>query len=456
MQTFQLFNRALSDGEVSMLLYDKIFASGDSTEEDTPVYDISTDTHYDADAGAVTFDGTFGIDTGVQLFKGSDDWTVIANFRLDNYHNEGLTNFNFIPVLSSMNYTADTKKSPGFDIGLSLVAGNDMANIPTGGFVNFRNCWKYPGAATILNSYFGYCNQDIGVICIRKNGVLSVYDFNMQKLAELTGENATSTFDGTLHIGENMTTPTLAGNNKMKGKVYDCRVYNKALSTSVLETMYPNLYSNEVRTKGALRCVVPSLRYNNQQINYIFLEAMIDMGVYSSAEYAGKYPKAVGIRIDGVNDIIWCPTGSNTHIKRVFYTNKLIGPYGSIGVEIVNTGLAPGLEATIKAFHCTLMTQERDYTDASDALDFAIEWDKETLEVSVGETLTGHVTYLPEGANSGTSLTLTTSGDAATAEFAEDIITVKGVAEGQADIEATLPSGAKKVFSVTVQAKEGD
>ena len=200
--------------------------------------------------------------------------------------------------------------------------------------------------------------------------MLSVYDFNMQRLATLTGADATTLFDGTLHIGENMTTPPLAGNNKLKGRVYECKVYDKALDTSVLEQMYPNLYSNEKRTKGAVRCIVPSLRYNNQLVRYLFLETVVDMGKYSAPEYAGKYAKAVGIKIDGVSEIIWCPTGSNTHIKKVFYAPKNIGPYGSISVEIVNTGLAPELTATIKAFHCALLTEEHAVVDASDAVDW--------------------------------------------------------------------------------------
>lgn len=453
MKAFQLFGRALSDSETAMLLYDKVFENGSEAQTPVPVYDITTDTHYSSEDGAVTFDGSFGIDTGVKLFADSSDFTVICNFRLDDYHGAGLTNFNFIPVLSAMNYaqTDDYKtKSPGFDIGLSLQSGTDMANIPTGGFTNFRNSWKFAGSSTILNSYFGYCNQDIGVIVMRKNGVISVYDFNMQRKATLSGADAATVFDGTLHIGENMTAPPLAGNNKLQGKVYECKVYNTALDTSVLENMFPNLYSNEKRTKGAVRCMVPSLQYTNQAIRYLFLEAMIDMGKYSSAEYAGKYPKAVGIRLDGVDDIIWCPTGSNTHIRKVFYTNRNIGPYGVISAEIVNTGLAPGLEATVKAFRCAVLTEDLGYTDTTDAISFAVEWDKDELAIAVGETLTGHVTYLPEGANSGTDLTVTVEGDAATAAFAGDLLTATGVKNGEATVTAALPSGMKQVFTVKV------
>lgn len=455
MQEFKLYSRALSDDETSTLLYNKTFA-GSVAEEETPIYDLSTDEHYSAEAGCVTFDGSFGIDTGVQLFKDSRDFTVICKFRLENYHDAGLTNFNFIPVLSAMNYANEDykTKSPGFDIGLSLQQGNTLDTVPTGGFVTFRNSWKFTGSAVISSSYFGYSDTDTEVILIRKNGVLSVYDFNMQRLATLSGTDATTTFNGTLHIGANMVAPPLAGDNKMKGKVYECKVYDKALPTALLETMFPNLYSNETRTKGALKCLVPNLQYNNQLTRYIFLEAVIDMGKYSAPEYAGKYEKAVGIRLDASGEIIWCPTGSQTHIKRVIYHGKNIGPYESTSVTIVNTGLAPGLEATVKAFRCAILTEESEYTEALDALDFAVEWDKDVLEIGTGETVTGHVSYLPEGANTGLDLTLQVTGDAAVAEFKDQIITVLGKAAGEATVEASLPSGVKKVFVVTVKEAE--
>lgn len=455
MQEFKVYSRALSDDETSTLLYNKTFA-GSAAEEETPIYDLSADGHYSTETGCVTFDGSFGIDTGVQLFKDGSDFTVICKFRLEDYHDAGLTNFNFIPVLSAMNYAKENYKtqSPGFDVGLSMQRGDALGTVTTGGFVMFRNSWKFTGSAYISTAYFGYPGMDFGVILIRKNGVLNVYDFNMQRLATLSGADATTTFDGTLHIGENMVAPPLAGDNKLKGKVYECKVYSKALPTALLENMFPNLYSNEKRMKGTLKCFVPNLRYNNQLTRYIFLEAVINMGKYSAPEYAGKYEKAVGIRLDASGEIIWCPTGSNTHIKRVIYYGKNIGPYESTSVTIVNTGLAPGLEATVKAFRCAILTEETECTEALDALDFAVEWDKDVLEIGKGETVTGHVSYLPEGANTGLNVALQVTGDAAVAEFKNQIITVLGKAAGEATLEAALPSGVKKVFTVTVKEAE--
>ena len=330
MEEFEVFQRAVSNAEAGMLLYGKVLESSDNIEEVTPIYDITSDQHYNAEESAVVFDGTFGIDTGVELFADSSDFTVIARFELENYHDEGLINFNFIPVLSAMNYAEDKKKSPGFDIGLSLqggAGGNDLEAVPTGGFITIRNSWKFSNSALIENSYFGYHGHDYGVIIIRKNGVLSFYDFNMQKFTSISGSDADTIFNGTLHIGENMVAPTVAGNNKLKGKVYECKVYREALSTIVLENMFPNLYSNEKRIKGTLCCYVPNQRYENHLIRYIYLEAYIDMGDYATPEYAGKYPKAVGVKIDGIGDVIWVGTGSNGRIKAWIYSNKTIKPY---------------------------------------------------------------------------------------------------------------------------------
>ena len=398
------------------------------------------------------FDGTFGIDTGVELFADSSDFTVIARFELENYHDEGLTNFNFIPILSAMNYAEDKKKSPGFDIGLSLQGGsggNDLEAVPTGGFITIRNSWKFSNSALIENSYFGYHGHDYGVIIIRKNGVLSFYDFDMQKFTSISGSDADTIFNGTLHIGENMVAPTVAGNNKLKGKVYECKVYREALSTIVLENMFPNLYSNEKRIKGTLCCYVPNQRYENHLIRYIYLEAYIDMGDYATPEYAGKYPKAVGVKIDGIGDVIWVGTGSNGRIKAWIYSNKTIKPYKNLAVRIVNTGLCPKLKAKVLAFRCAILTEKSDAVESVDALDFSVEWEKEDLTVAVGETITGHVSWLPEDSNSGTTLALVAS-EGITATFADNLLTVTGVAEGEATLEVTLPSGVQKLYSIQV------
>lgn len=458
MKEFKLYNRALNNDEVSMLLYDKVFTTSEDTNTDVPIYDISTDAHYNTEEGSVVFDGSFGIDTGIQLFKDSNDFTVISKFRLDDYHDAGLTNFNFIPVLSSMNYAKENYKtnSPGFDVGLSMQSGEALDTVPSGGFVTFRNSWKFTGSKFISTSYFGYSGVDFGVILIRKNGTLNVYDFNMQRIATLSGADATTIFDGTLHIGENMVAPPLGSDNKMKGKVYECKVYDKALDISTLETMFPNLYSNEKRIKGGLQCIIPNLQYKNQLVRYIFLEAVIDMGKYSSSEYAGKYQKAVGIRLDGVNEIIWCPTGSNTHVKKVYYAPKNVEPYGRITAEIVNTGLAPGLEATVKAFHCAVITEEAPVTDILDATGFNIEWDKNTFVIGVDEQLIGYVTYLPEDANTGKTLLISTSSDAITAKIEDNIITITGAVKGDVDMEVSLPNGTKNVYSFTVVENGGD
>ncbi|WP_432628983.1 hypothetical protein [Brotaphodocola sp.] len=449
MEEFEVFQRSLSDAEVGMFLYGKVLGTSESTEEAVPVYNIATDSHYSTDERAVVFDGTFGIDTGLQLFADNSDFTIICEFKFDSYHDEGLANFNFIPVLSSMNYTEDKKKSPGFDIGLFLAAGNDPETIPTGGFVNFRNSWKFANSATLVNSYFGYHNNNIGIICIRKDGAISVYDYNMQRLATLTGTDATTVFSGTLHIGENMVVPTLGENNKLKGKVYECRVYKEALSTSVLENMFPNIYSNEKRTKGTLCCYVPNQRYKNALIRYIYLEALIDMGEHGTPEYAQKYPKAVGIKIDGIGDVMWVGTGSNGHIKTWIYNNKTIKPYRNIAVRIVNTGLCPNLKAKVQAFRCAILTEESDVTESVDALDFSVEWEKEDLSLSVGQALSGYVSYLPEDSNSGTTLELSTS-EGITATLEENLLTVTGVAEGEATLEATLPSGIQKIYTFQI------
>lgn len=118
----------------------------DGIEDITPnesIYDISTDPHYNAEEKAVVFDGTFGIDTGVQLFATDEDFTVIASFQLESFGKLGLLNYSFIPVFSSMNYSDDKANCPGFDVGLILAEGTSADAKPVGGFITVRNYWEY-------------------------------------------------------------------------------------------------------------------------------------------------------------------------------------------------------------------------------------------------------------------------------------------------------------------------
>lgn len=288
------------------------------------------------------------------------------------------------------------------------------------------------------------------IILIRKNGVLSVYDYNMQKKAELSGADVTTLFDGTLRIGENMTAPKLGSNEKFKGKVFECKVYNRALTSTEIETLYPNIYSNEYRTKGAVAFKIPNAKNRVYNMTHVFLDMTVDMGEYGTPEYAGKYPKAVGVKLWNEDDVLWIGTGSNGHLSTAFYTLKTIKPFKNYTVEVVNTGLAPGLECKIENFRCLLLGAEEQVADSVDALDFEMEWDKEELTVKAGETLTGKASYIPDGANTGTELTAETDETIATAVFADGILTVSGAAAGETSLVLTLPSGARKEYVITV------
>ena len=456
MEAFQVFTRALTDEETGLLLYGRSLVEEDAADpSDSVIYDLADDEHYDEAAGCVTFDGTFGIDTGVELFADSSDFTVTAQFELDNYHDAGLPNFSFIPVLSAMNYTEDRSFSPGFDVGLSLQQGENPEAIPRGGFVTLRNSWKYTNGKYVDGGrYFGYSSVRYGVILIRENGVLSVYDANMKRLATISGTDAASVFSGTLHIGENMTAPTLAGDNRLKGRVYACRVYDRALTPEEIEALYPNIYSSEFRTKGAARFLVPNRRYSTQSVACVRLDMLVDMGEYGTAAYAGRYPRAVGVKPDGVDEVIWLGTGSDGHIQATFKHMTTLLPWRSYGVEVVNTGLAPGLTAKIRGFRCVLLGKETAYTDAVDALDFDVEWDRDVMILPEGGVLSGCVRYAPENANTGTELTVTCDTDGVSASATDGVITVTGLTPGEAMVTVSIPCGTTKTYRVLVEAAD--
>ena len=448
-------DQAVLDGGYVLLTAKDLDESGGDTAQDVPVYDITQDARYDAEEKAVIFDGTFGIDTGVKLFADKKDFTIIAKFRVNSYSEEGMLNFSFIPVLSAMNYTEGKNDPPGFDIGLSLENGMSEDAIATGGFINIRNCWKISNSAAIdTNNYFGYSDIDYSVLIIRKNGVLAVYDWYMQSYVKLDGAIANTIFDGTLRLGENMVTPTIGGDHKLKGKIYDCRVYDHAISTKRLEEMFPNIYSNENRTKGTITCFVPNRQYLYREACCAYIEVALDLGEYAWAKYKGMYPQAVGIKVYGLygfDDVIWVGTGTDGHVKKWIYKGANLTPHQGITVAVVNTGLCPGLKAKLLGFRCVLMTQDYPCTEPTD---FDVAWDVESCTITVGETLKGTVSYVPWNANVRKDIAASIAGDAATLSVSGDALLVAGVNAGTAELTVMLKSGQSKTYTITVKEAE--
>lgn len=439
----------LEDGYAVLSAKDMEVDTGE-TEPDVPIYDLTTDSHYDAAEEAVVFDGTFGIDTGIKLFENTNDFTIIVKFRVDSYHDDNMPNFSFIPVISAMKYAEDRRNCPGFDIGLSLEQGMDDDAIATGGFINIRNCWKISMCAAIdTNSYFGYSDKDYGVLIIRKNGVLSFYDFFMQSYVKIDGALANTIFDGTLHLGENMTTPTIGGDHRLKGRIYDCRVYDKALRSKVLEEMFPNIYSNESRTKGTITCYVPNRLYAYRIIRCAYVEVDLDLGEFAWAKYAGMCPQAVGIKvydIYGWSDVIWVGTGTNGHVKQWISQTSNLKPHHGVTVAIANTGLCPGLKAKLLSFRCVLLTEDLPCIEATD---FNVEWDKDCT-TTVGQTLKGNVTFVPEDANVRKDFAATVNGESVALSVSGTALLVNGIKPGVSELTVTLMGGAEKTYKITV------
>lgn len=88
---------------------------------------------------------------------------------MDDYHDDGLLNFSFVPVLSSMNYSDDRSKCPGFDVGLTLQEGLTADAKPVGGFITVRNCWRYSQCPAIdMESYSSYPDKVYNLLIMRK------------------------------------------------------------------------------------------------------------------------------------------------------------------------------------------------------------------------------------------------------------------------------------------------
>ena len=80
-----------------------------------------------------------------------------------------------------------------------------------------------------------------------------------------------------------------------------------------------------------------------------------------------------------------------------------------------------------------------------------MEWDGDTANIAVGETLTGRVTWLPDGANTETTLWVQTKGDAATVRYQNEIFTVQGRAAGTTTMTCTMLNGTAKTITFTVK-----
>lgn len=441
-------DQAVMDGGYALLKAHDVGGGEEDTTPNEPVYDISADPHYNTAENAVIFDGTFGIDTGVQLFATNKDFTIIASFQLESFRGLGMPNFSFVPVLSSMNYSDDRGKSPGFDVGLILAEGISAETKPVGGFITTRNYWGYSQCPSIdMNSYSSYPNKVYNILIMRKGGVLKFYDFYMQKYGEVTGNDATATFNGTLHIGENMVKPIESEKYKMRGKVYQCKVYNKALPTKLLEEMFPNIYSNESRIKGSITCYVNNLQYLVRIARCTYLEVTLDLGKHAWPEYAGKYPKAVGIKVTGLygfDDVIWVGTGTDGHITKWIYNGGNMKPHEPITVTIANTGLCPGLEAKLIAFRCVNLTEDSKCVPATG---IGVNW-AGPLTIAAGGELKGEIVLTPAGANTMKDFKMEATGDSITASTSGTALIVRAKSPGSATITVTHIGGA--VYTCTI------
>lgn len=441
-------DQAVMDGGYALLKAHDVGGGEEDTTPNEPVYDISADPHYNTAENAVIFDGTFGIDTGVQLFATNKDFTIIASFQLESFRGLGMPNFSFVPVFSSMNYSDDKGKCPGFDVGLILAEGISADTKPVGGFITTRNYWGYSQCPSIdMNSYSSYPNNVYNLLLMRKNGVLKFYDFYMQTYGEVTGNDATAIFDGTLHIGENMAKPNESSKYKMRGKVYQCKVYNKALPTKLLEEMFPNIYSNESRIKGSITCYVNNLQYLVRIARCTYLEVTLDLGKHAWPEYAGKYPKAVGIKVTGLygfDDVIWVGTGTDGHITKWIYNGGNMKPHEPITVTIANTGLCPGLEAKLIAFRCVNLTEDSKCVPATG---IGVNW-AGPLTIAAGGELKGEIVLTPAGANTMKDFKMEATGDSITASTSGTALIVRGISPGSATITVTHIGGA--VYTCTI------
>lgn len=452
-----LYDRALSDGEISLLLFGEDRVNADGTDSSL-VYDIRNEARY-AD-GALAFDGTFAVDTGVNLFADEGDFTVIAEFQMDglvgNGRPERVPNFTYYPIISQMDYgTADSARPNGFDIGFSMQNGTAASGTARGGFLYFRNYWIYEQNALLDGAHYGdYAGRDYAFIVRRENGEISVYDGYLRNVGALSGEMATARLTGNLTLGADMGYEAAGYARYFRGKITRLEAYRRALPFAVLEAQYPTLYDTQVSLKGAATYSVPNNRYREQLVRHVQLEMTCDLGKYAGAAYAAQYPEAFALFIEGQEEIYWFPAGGGgAHIRATLPVkwNTSVPPYGALGITVVNPGVIPDLALRVKALRALLLTREEQPVEALDAALFTLTFDGDMLSMHVGREIAGHASYFPEGATTGTQMTAVSADEGVcVAEVIGDVVWLRAVGAGETTVTVSIPGGAQETYPVKV------
>ena len=454
MEDAEVFNCALSDAQVSMLLV----GSDISIHTDpTPIYDIEDDARYEEGVG-LAMDGTFAIDTGVPILENTNDFTIVARFKFDDMTATGeLPNFTFIPAFSAMSASMaeDTHtghNDKGFDVGLSLQDGMNLSDTAVGGFIGFRRDWRYTHYVPIDNSnYHAYYNYEYTVVIIRKDNVIKVYNDDLLVSETLTGDYATTLLNGNLTIGARMGYD--AGyTDFFKGVIKVFRVYDQAIPLRQIEKEFPSLEDTEASDKGAAVYYITNNSANYRLARYAIVEIVYDLGEFNKAEYESQYPKAFGIRMDDIYDrALWfpCSASNNVRLIRLCKWDANYGPYDSYKVTIVNPGTVPGMTLKVKGVKVLLLTEDKKIDQDS----FYITWKSDLEECKVGRTTVGYITYVPPEASSRMTMTVESSDESvATISRNGTRLSVVGVSAGEADVTVSATGLESQIFHVTVSA----
>lgn len=452
MKDAQVFTSALSDSQISMLLVGADISGHETIES---VYDIANEEGYEENIG-MAFDGTFALDTGIPILENDDDFTIFCRFRFADMTADGeRPNFSFIPVFSAMSaaMAEDTHinhDDKGFDVGLSLQGGMDLSGTAVGGFIGFRRDWRYKNYILMDNvNYHSYFNYEYAVTVIRKNGVMKVYDDNLLEIGTLTGDYASAHVSGNLTIGARMGYGS-GYTDFFRGTIMTFRVYDGAIPLRAIEEEFPTLDDNSASIKGAVTYYLTNNTPSYKKVRYAMAEITYDLGEFNRAEYTELYPKAFGIRMDGIYDkVIWIPCSASNRVRliRVCKWDANYGPYESYKIEVINPGTVPGMTVTVKGIRAAMFSEEEEFSEDA----FSVVWKADLEGLAAGSSISGFLSFSPSDA--GERLTISVSSDderIATVSRSGKKITVTGVSAGETDIIVSALDGMFQVYHVLV------
>lgn len=315
---------------------------------------------------------------------------------------------------------------------------------------------RYDTNLDTLENQYNLWSTDNDRTATKRDKILKEREYQTEELAvrEKKEANAKEQYEKLSELYGESDLRTIAAYNEW----LDAQTESLKVRNSIAEKQYElieadieaieNVQSLAVSQMELLQKVyVNNLQYLVRIARCTYLEVTLDLGKHAWPEYAGKYPKAVGIKVTGLygfDDVIWVGTGTDGHVRKWITNSGNLKPHEAVTVTIANTGTCPGLEAKLVAFRCVNLTEDFECVPATG---IGVNW-AGPLAIAAGSELKGEIVLTPADANMRKDFKMEVAGDSITASTSGMVLIVRGKSQGSSTITITHISGA--VYTCTI------